>query len=128
MDIDKAEEIFADALALSKYGTSESYPYNFIDLATRLVGFDGCTAAEKIAITSDWQQSWKVMNHINTVAQNGIDFNGAASVEFLGPPAFNQQEQSDFNAVFKQPATIQPGWGGWLAWQLAVRCFQILSH
>lgn len=78
--------------------------------------------SEKVAITSGWQQSWKIMNHIYTVVKNGIDFNEAAAVEFLGSPAFNQDEQSDFNAVFKQLSTIQPGWGGWFAWQLAVRC------
>ena len=122
MDIDKAGRIFADAPALSNYDTSDFDSYNFTDLATRLIGFHGCTTSEKIAITSGWQQSWKIMNHVNTVAQNGIDFNEAASVEFLGPPAFNQQEQSDFNAVFKQLSTIQPGWGGWFAWQLGVRC------
>ena len=98
--------------ALSDYDTSEFGSYKFTDLATRLVGFDGCTTAKKVAITSGWQQPWKIMNHIYTVAKNGIDFNEAAAVEFLGPPAFNQDEQSDFNAVFMQLSTIQPGWGG----------------
>lgn len=115
MDIDKAGRIFADTLALSNYDASDFDTYNFIDLATRLIGFDGCTTAEKVAITSGWQQSWELINHVSTVAQNGTDFNEAASVEFLGPPAFNQQEQSDFKAVFKQLSTIQPGWEGWFA-------------
>ena len=98
--------------ALSDYDTSEFGSYKFTDLETRLVGFDGCTTAKKVAITCGWPHPWKSMNDIYTVAKNGIDFNEAAAVEFLGPPAFNQDEQSDFNAVFMQLSTIQPGWGG----------------
>ncbi|THC89832.1 hypothetical protein EYZ11_010716 [Aspergillus tanneri] len=122
IDINKAKETFTDALALSDYDISEFDTYNFTDLATRLFGFDGCTDAQEKAITSGWQQSWKIMNHMYQVAKKGIDFNEAAAVEFLGPPAYNQQEQSDFIAAFKQLSTIQPGWGGWFAWKLAVRC------
>lgn len=122
IDINKAKETFTDALALSDYDISEFDTYNFTDLATRLIGFDGCTDDQEKAITSGWQQSWKIMNHIYQVAEKGIDFNEAAAVEFLGPPAYNQQQQSDFIAAFKQLSTIQPGWGGWFAWKLAVRC------
>lgn len=48
MDINEAEGTFADALALSDYDTSEFDSYNFTDLATRLVGFDGCTTARRL--------------------------------------------------------------------------------
>lgn len=86
-DIGEAGETFTNALALSNYDTPEFNTYNFTVLATRLIGFDGCITAEKVAIKSGWRQSWKIMNYMYTVAKSGIHSNKAVNAAFKQLPA-----------------------------------------
>lgn len=103
---------FTAALELSDYNISNFEAYDLGDLATRLVGWSGCSklkGTDPAEVYSGWQQSWNLMNHVYNVAYKGIDFNEATAVEYLGPPGLNQDQQSDFNRIFKNIATIQPG-------------------
>lgn len=65
---------------------------NVTDLATRLVNWNGCDALERQMIYAGWQQSWKIMNLLYKEAKS-INFNEASAVEYLGPPALNQNQQ-----------------------------------
>ncbi|KUI60668.1 Killer toxin subunits alpha/beta [Cytospora mali] len=130
-NITALEDDFTAALSISDYDISNFTAYNLTDLATRLVGWEGCEYNEDTfpilhpqrIIYSGWQQSWKIMNYMYNVAKSGINFNEAAAVEYLGPPALvSSTQQTSFNNIFKNLATIQPGWGGWFAWKLHVRC------
>ncbi|KAF4151589.1 hypothetical protein CNMCM6069_003628 [Aspergillus lentulus] len=126
-DDSENEQLFEEALAMSNYDISQFETYNLSDLATRLIGFDRCDRFQRREIFSGWQQSWKIMNLIKTEADNGINFNESAAIEFLGAPAETRDLQAKFTAAFKQFSTIQPCWGGWFACKLAVRLVHIPS-
>ncbi|KAL6876786.1 glycoside hydrolase family 18 protein [Trichoderma novae-zelandiae] len=121
------EGIFTEALTLSNYDVSEFEDYNLTILATALKGFKGCQAKYGFnprQITSGWQQSWKIMNNIYREANAGINWNEASAVEYLGPPAMNQEWQAGMTKLYKKLGTIQPGWlvPPALSWRIAVRC------
>ncbi|KAH0528266.1 hypothetical protein TsFJ059_003151 [Trichoderma semiorbis] len=120
------EESFIAALALSNYDVSEFENYNLTLLATTLIGFDGCDedkGFDPAIIRSGWQQSWKIMNLRNKEARAGINWNEASAVEYLGPPSKNKDYQRAITGIFKNLATIQPGWFGSLfSKKIAVRC------
>lgn len=126
LDIEALEAEFEDGLELSSYDTSDFETYNLTDLATRLIGWDGCSklnGMDPAVIYSGWQQSWKLMNLMYKEAKNGIDFNSAAAVEYLGPPASNQGQQAAFKEIFMNQATIQPGYITTpFDWRIHVRC------
>ncbi|GKZ73007.1 hypothetical protein AnigIFM50267_009681 [Aspergillus niger] len=118
-----AEDEFTTALTLSNYDLSEFTSYNFSTLYTKLIGFDGCSAAQRTQIYSGWQQSWKIMNHIYWAARKGIDYDEFVALEFLAPSLRNGDQRSQFREIFMNLATIQPGWlPSWLDWKLSVRC------
>jgi len=80
---------FDSALALSNYDMTQ-FDGNVTDLATRLIGFNGCTPPQVEEIFSRWQQSWKIMNLLYSQAHsilgsNGFNFNEASAVDYLGP-------------------------------------------
>lgn len=122
------EQSFQDGLELSGYDISDFETYNLSDLATRLIGFEGCTDARqmpKAVVYSGWQQSWKLMNFMHKESKNGLDFQTIPAFEFLGPPKETESWQSKFNSIFQNLATIQPGYffvPGWFDWRLHVRC------
>lgn len=118
---------FKAALALSNYDVSQFDSYNFTDLATALIGWDKCDPEhgfDRQEIYSGWQQSWKIMNNIYKEAKAGIDWNEASAVEYLGPPAMNEDYRNNMTDIFESLATIQPGWliPDLFAWKIAVRC------
>ncbi|EEA25067.1 conserved hypothetical protein [Talaromyces marneffei ATCC 18224] len=114
-NITAAEEDFTAALSLSGYNISNFETYNLTLLASKLVGHNGCDKQQQRTIYSGWQQSWEIMNYIMPVAYdgNGIDFNEAAAVEYLGPPAMNKHLQERFKNIF-----IQLPWD----WRIVTRC------
>ncbi|TFA97437.1 hypothetical protein CCMA1212_010831 [Trichoderma ghanense] len=121
------EGIFTEALSLSNYDVSEFEDYNLTILATALKGWDRCEPKygfNPSQITSGWQQSWKIMNNIYREANAGINWNEAGAVEYLGPPAMNQEWQAGMTKLYKKLGTIQPGWlvPPALSWRIAVRC------
>lgn len=123
LNVTEAEEDFTAALSLSNYNISDFTTYNLSLLATRLLGWNGCTELQKKQIYSGWQQSWKIMNYIQSVAEDGINFNEAAAVEYLGAPGTNKEQRTDFNNIYKQLVTIQPGYIATpLDWRLGIRC------
>lgn len=90
-------DAFMEGLDSSNYDIS-SFDGNVSDLATRLVGWDGCNKrGMSAAVYSGWQQSWKLMNHVYSEAKGGIDFNSAAAIEFIGPPALSETFQPAIN-------------------------------
>ncbi|GFF32832.1 hypothetical protein IFM46972_03692 [Aspergillus udagawae] len=125
--ITEAEQEITEAIATSGYNISDFADFNLTILGTALIGEDGCTPLQKQQIRSGWVESWKIMNYMYTVAKAGIDFNEAAVVEYLGPPSMNQDQWSNYKAIYLNLATIQPGWRildpfDWFAWKIAVRC------
>jgi hypothetical protein len=126
LNITALENYFTAGLNISGYNTSDFLTYNLTNLATRLVGWDGCEkeyGMDPAQIFSGWQESWKLMNYIYGVAKGGINFNEAAAVEYLAPPALNKDQQTEFKNIFLQLATIQPGYIETpLDWRIAVRC------
>ncbi|EAW20625.1 uncharacterized protein NFIA_030580 [Aspergillus fischeri NRRL 181] len=125
--ITEAEQEITEAIATSGYNISDFADFNLTILGTALTGEDGCTTLQKKQIRSGWVESWKIMNYIYKVAKAGIDFNEAAAVEYLGPPSMNQDQWSNYKAIYLNLATIQPGWKildpfDWFAWKIAVRC------
>lgn len=91
-DVTQDEEDFIAALSTSGYDWS-SFDGNVTDLATKLVRWDGCDDTQKRQIYSGWQQSWKIMNQLYYEAYYDFNFNEAAAVEYLGPPALNEPQQ-----------------------------------
>ncbi|KAL7802066.1 glycoside hydrolase family 18 protein [Trichoderma aethiopicum] len=127
LDVAALEETFTAALELSEYDISEFEHYNLTILATALKGWDGCKRKygfDPRQITSGWQQSWRIMNNINREAKAGINWNEASAIEYLGPPAMNHDSQAGITKMYKNLATIQPGWlvPSFLSWGIAVRC------
>lgn len=126
LDVEALETDFETGLTLSGYDTSEFTTYNLSDLATRLIGWEGCTTARgmpRAVVYSGWQQSWKLMNRMKEEANGGMDFNSAAAIEYLGPPALNQGQQAAFNDIFLNLASIQPGYITTpFDWRIHVRC------
>jgi hypothetical protein len=51
---------------------------------------------------------FKTLSHTDGVFQN-IDWNSAAALEYLGPAAFNKDQQKQIQAVFANAATVCPG-------------------
>jgi chitinase len=123
LNMTEAEVDFTAALLLSNYNISEFTIYNLSLLVIKIVSWTRCSEPDKTIIFLGWQQSWKIMNHIQGVTKSGIDFNEAAAIEYLGAPATNGGQQTDYNTIYKKLTTIQPGYiGMWFDWQLGVRC------
>jgi hypothetical protein len=122
-----AEDAFIAALATSNYDLSQGTNQDVSVLATVLVGWDGCSKAQQKAIYSGWQQSWKLMNY---AAGLSINYNEAASHEYLGPSALNGDQRSHYQSIFSNIKTIQPSWWipGSMSWQLVVRCDDPLNR
>ncbi|GIC84384.1 uncharacterized protein Aud_000200 [Aspergillus udagawae] len=125
--ITEAEQEIMEAIAASGYNTSNFTNFNLTILGTALISKDGCTPLQKQQIKSGWVESWEIMNYMYKVAKAGINFNEAAAVEYLGPPSMNQDQWSNYKAIYLNLATIQPGWRildpfDWFAWKIAVRC------
>ncbi|KAI1282375.1 hypothetical protein F5Y07DRAFT_237858 [Xylaria sp. FL0933] len=90
--------------------------------ATRLINYDGCNTVRRGLIYQGWIQSWKIMNQILKEVDN-MNWNEAAAVEYLGPPGLNKGVQADIQRIFRQWATIQPGYITTpFDWRLHVRC------
>lgn len=102
MNITQATNEFMEALDTSGYNMS-SFDGNVTDLATRLVRWDGCDSVNKRLIYSGWQQSWKIMNKMYYNAYYDMNFNEAAAVEYLGPPATNARWQDSYKGEFAWP-------------------------
>lgn len=97
VSVEEAVDDFMAALEESEYDMS-SFDGNVTLLATKLVRWSGCGpagSARRKAIYAGWQQSWKLMNNIFDVANKGINWNEAAAVEYLGPPALNGDKRGD---------------------------------
>ncbi|KAL6895403.1 glycoside hydrolase family 18 protein [Trichoderma longibrachiatum] len=127
LDVTALEESFTAALELSEYDISEFEDYNLTILATALKGWDGCKRKygfEPRQISSGWQQSWRIMNNLYKEAKAGINWNEASAIQYLGPPAMNLDSQAGITEMYKNLATIQPGWlvPSFLSWGIAVRC------
>ncbi|KAI3101952.1 CAZyme family GH18 [Penicillium roqueforti] len=123
-NITAAEDAFTAALSLSGYNTSNFETYNLTLLASKLVGWHGCDPLQKKEIYSGWQQSWEIMNYMMSEAYDDkINWNEAATVEYLGAPAMNQHLRERFKNIYVNLATIQPGWIGmpW-DWRIVARC------
>ncbi|KAL7943679.1 hypothetical protein V8C42DRAFT_328167 [Trichoderma barbatum] len=120
-NVTRAVETFIDALATSNYALNMGSNQDVTIMATSLQGFDGCSRDQETAIKSGWQQSWKLMNYM---AGLKIDYEDAAALEYLGPPAYNIQQRALYEAVYANIKTIQPSW--WIpdafSWYLYVRC------
>ncbi|AEO66607.1 glycoside hydrolase family 18 protein [Thermothielavioides terrestris NRRL 8126] len=115
---------FKAALALSNADSSllGTNP-NFTDLATRIYGFDGCDAVQQKIIYSGWQQSWKIIDLVSKEAQNGIDINSGAAIEYLGAPAFSKDYKAKFEYIFQSlRKTVPASWFNPFPWYLPVRC------
>ncbi|KAJ5703414.1 glycoside hydrolase family 18 protein [Penicillium malachiteum] len=112
LNVTEAIEAFTEGLTLSNYSmVGTMFDANYSDLATRIMGFDGCSVDQWNQIYSGWQQSWKIMNYMyDLVNDDLINFNEGAAIEFLGPPALNQDEQAHYKDVFLNLATIQPAY------------------
>jgi hypothetical protein len=107
------EDDFTAALKLNGINVADFANYNLSDLSTRLIGWDECTAAKGRpwqTVYSGWQQSWKIMNLIYSLASKGINFNEASAVEYLGAPGSTLSRRQDFKDIFLNLATIQPGY------------------
>ncbi|KAI4870825.1 hypothetical protein F4820DRAFT_402055 [Hypoxylon rubiginosum] len=61
------------------------------DFYTRLVYWNKCSKNQKAAIKAGWESVWPVQQYF---ADNNIDFNSAAALEYLGPPANIQAYQT----------------------------------
>ncbi|RDH35419.1 glycoside hydrolase family 18 protein [Aspergillus welwitschiae] len=118
------EEEFTAALSLSNYDISNFNTYNLSVLYTKLIGFDGCSPAQRTQIYSGWQQSWKIMNYMyKLVKDDDIDFTGLDAIDFLGLAYSNRKLRDNFKEIFMNLATIQPGWlPSWFDWRIAIRC------
>lgn len=78
-------DIFNQALADSRYKLTEG---DVGEAATRLFGWEGCSASMKRDIYSGWQDSWKMMD-----AVKNINWNEAAAVDYLSPPFMHDDNQ-----------------------------------
>ncbi|KAJ5735081.1 glycoside hydrolase family 18 protein [Penicillium malachiteum] len=112
LNVTEAIEAFAEGLTLSNYSmVGTMYDANYTDLATRIIGFDGCSYDQWNQVYWGWQQSWKIMNYMYDLVNDGlINLNEGAAIEYLGPPALNQDEQAHYKDVFLNLATIQPAY------------------
>ncbi|PKX92837.1 uncharacterized protein P174DRAFT_432208 [Aspergillus novofumigatus IBT 16806] len=128
----EAEQEITEVIATSGYNISDFADFNLTILATALISEDGCTVLQKKQIRLGWVESWNIMNYMYKVAKAGINFNEAAAVEYLGPPSMNQDQWSNYKAIYLNLATIQPSWKildllKWFAWKIAYFSLQILK-
>ncbi|KAL2256741.1 hypothetical protein VTK26DRAFT_1190 [Humicola hyalothermophila] len=99
-------------------------PDDVVSMATVLTGFQGCDRLDKRAIYGGWYQSWKLMDFIRPKV-SGLDFNSAAAVEYLGPPAVISPYFDRFKEIIGNLATFQEGpwWRpGWFDYKINARC------
>jgi len=66
------------------------------DLRGHLVGFEGCKNSQKSFIADAWRDARGVMDLIRNIT---IDWNEAAALEFLGPPAYTIKRQGDIQGT-----------------------------
>jgi hypothetical protein len=55
-----------------------------------LEGWESCGSREA-QIADAWQQSWEILD---ATRGKTVDWNEAAALEYLGPPAYNQNKQA----------------------------------
>ncbi|KAI9761721.1 MAG: hypothetical protein M1840_001725, partial [Geoglossum simile] len=73
------------------------------NLRTQLVGFEGCDQTKQNTIRQAWRDSWQIMDVIGDI---NINWDEAAAVEFLGPPAFNQGQRAAIQDILRNLGTI----------------------
>lgn len=84
---------FRAALLDSRYNYTEG---DVSEAATRLFGWQGCSSAQRQAIYSGWQQSWKMMD---VVKGDNLDWNQAAAIDYLGDPFNNDEDQAEMKSM-----------------------------
>ena len=84
-------EAFAQA-GLADAGFT-GYPGNVSDDALRLVGEEGCDNWQMNKIYSGWYDAYKLMDF----ESGNINWNEAAALEFLGPPAMNLPQRAQIS-------------------------------
>ncbi|CAJ0552337.1 Ff.00g063160.m01.CDS01 [Fusarium sp. VM40] len=108
---------FRAALLDSRYNYTEG---DVSEAATRLFGWQGCSSAQRQAIYSGWQQSWKMMD---VVKGDNLDWNQAAAIDYLGDPFNNDEDQAEMKKILETVGTIKGGWNiNPLKWWLHARC------
>ncbi|KAJ2984320.1 hypothetical protein NUW58_g6102 [Xylaria curta] len=102
-------------------------PFNASNwFGTSLYGYDGCNdISEHIKgwINEDYTDANKLVNMQGV--KDEIDWNSAAALEYLGPPALNKDQQQQIQAVFANTATAAPGiapFPNWIRVLFNVRC------
>jgi len=81
----------------------------------------GCSKTWKRNIKEAYDD-FKTLSNTDGVFQN-IDWNSAAALEYLGPPAFNVRQRKQIQAVFANAATVYPGsFFTPFRWYIRVRC------
>ncbi|PGH09696.1 hypothetical protein AJ80_07647 [Polytolypa hystricis UAMH7299] len=97
------------AFAQNGKGDKDSDPPEKVKnrLGTYLDGFDGCDKVQKAQINEAHADFRKISN--TDGVKNKINFNSGAACEYLGPPGFNEDQQTQIQAVFANAATVYPG-------------------
>jgi hypothetical protein len=84
---------FRAALLDSRYNYTDG---DVTEAATRLFGWQGCSSAQRQAIYSGWQQSWKLMD---VVKGDNLNWNEAAAIDYLADPFFNDEDQAEIKSM-----------------------------
>jgi hypothetical protein len=90
-------------------------------LSINLKGWQNCDNAQMAKISSAWENAVKMA----AALRGNINFNEAAAVEYLGPPAYTSDYADEIRQVFENAATFGQG-SKWtptpLKWDAYVRC------
>ena len=82
--------------------------------------FKGCEDWKKRMISDGWEDAVWLAKGLS-----GINWNEAAALEFLGPPAWTEPHRSHVQGVFDNAGTFSQGSIGtpsWFKWDAYVRC------
>ncbi|KAK5010505.1 hypothetical protein LTR28_009489 [Elasticomyces elasticus] len=90
---------------------------------TSLYGWDGCDNIDKNIkgwLKEAYTDANKLVNYDGV--RSGIKWDSAAALEYLGPSAFNKDQQAQIQAVFANVATVKNGASWWTPNWIRVRC------
>ncbi|EON66292.1 hypothetical protein W97_05685 [Coniosporium apollinis CBS 100218] len=90
---------------------------------TSLYGWDGCDDINKLIkgwIKEAYTDANKLVNYDGV--KSNINWDSAAALEYLGPSAYNKDQQKQIQAVFANVATVKEGISWWTPNWIRVRC------
>lgn len=96
---------FSTLLFLAASSISTIYAQEVVVEGTKLINWDSCDSGQQKVIKEAWVDAIKLAE-----GAKNIQWNSAAALQFLGPQAYNKEDQPKIQGILNNVATFDPAW------------------